>query len=239
MRVFGGKASIETFRWDFVYLAAQTLSDKRQDVLALAPSIQAKLGEIKTERDALEAAEDQEIFATALLNKRDRARDEVLVVAGGVTRNQDKALYQTLFGKLSPSETAKLGLDAESKEVARILGEIGKLPANHPIRVTYEADITSSEAELKTAKTGSDAADTALALQRSQMFRFKLDLDKFRVELHGKLLALLKDKEEANSFFRPTKLSPEETADKASDTANPNAPKQPVVPPNPVVPPPA
>lgn len=224
MRVFGGKASIETFRWDFIYLAAQTLSDKRPGVSALAPSIQGKLGEIKTERDALEAAEDQEIFATALLNKRDRARDNVLVTAGGVARNQDKTLYQTLFGKLSPSDTGKLGIDAESKEIARILGEIAKLPADHPIRAVYEADITSSETELKAAKTSSDAADTALALQRSQMFRFKLDLDKFRVELHGKLLALLKDKDEANSFFRPTKLSPEADADKAQD---------------PVVPPPA
>lgn len=229
MRVFGGKASLQTFRWDFVYLAAQTLADKRPDVLALAASIQAKLVEINAERDALEQAENQEIFASALVNKRDRARDEVVLATGGVARTQDKGLYQTLFTKLSPSATAKLGVDAESKEIARILGELGKLPPDHPIRVTYEGALSTAESELKTALEESDTAETGLALQRSHAFRFKLDLDKFRVELHGKLVALLKDKEEANSFFRPTTLSPDADADKT----DPNAPKDPVVPPPP------
>lgn len=43
------------------------------------------------------------------------------------------------------------------------------------------------------------------------------------MELHGKLVALLKDKEEASSFFRPTTLSPEDKPDKA----NPDAPPPP------------
>lgn len=229
MRVFGGKASLQTFRWDLVYLAAQTLADKRPDVLALAPLVQAKLAEIKTERDALEQAEDQEIIATALVDKRDRTRDGLVIATGGTARTQDKALYQTLFNKLSPSKTAKLGIDAESKEIARIAGELAKLPADNSIRVTYAAALSAAETELQAAKEQSDTAETALALQRSQAFRFKLDLDKFRVELHGKLVSILKDKDEANSFFRPTKLSPESDADESQDPADP--PKPPVVPP--------
>ncbi len=228
MRMLGTKTSLQSFRWDLIYLLAQLLGDKRPGVSALAPPIQASLATLTTERGTLEGAEDQAIVAAALLNKSDKHRDDLLIEAGGVARATDKAVYDTLFSKQNPSATARLGIDAESAEVSRILGELAKLPASHPIRATYEADLTDTEVAVKAASNQSNSARTALALQRSQIERTKLEVDKTRLETHGQLLALLKNKDEADSFFRPTTAAPEE--------AIPPAKPEPVSPPAPPAP---
>lgn len=225
MRMLGYKASLPTFRWDLVYVVAQLLGDTRPGVSALAPPLQALLIKVNAERDALELTEDQVVVASALLHKKDKHRDERLIEAGGVARASDKAVYDTLFPRLSPSNTARLGVAAESLEISRILGEIGKLAPEHPVRAMYEQALIGAEAGVKAAGTQSDTAVTALAIQRSQLDRFKLELDQARLSAHGQLLSLLKDKAEADSFFRPTTSAPAE-APKADD---PEAAATPVV----------
>lgn len=226
MRMLGFKASLQTFRWDLVYLAAQLLADKRPEVKALASPIQGYLSQIAAERAALEQAEDAAIIASALLNKSDRSRDEVLVEAGGVARATDRGVYEVLFPTHSPTATARLGVAAESAQVNRILGELASLPGDHPLRKEYEDELQNAEAAVKSAVGKSDDAVTALALQRSQIDRFKLTVDKARLEAHGQLVVLLKDKAEADSFFRPTTRSPTEEAPEASadPAASPEAP---------------
>ena len=223
MRMLGDKTSLQSFRWDLVYLIAQLLADKRPGVSALAAALQAAVNKLATERAAFEQVEDQSIVATALLNKSDKRRDDLLVATGGMARSSDRAVYETLFGKLSPSATGKLGLAAESMEISRIVGELAKLPADHPVRITYEAALNDAEVALKAASSQSDSAETALALQRSQIGRLKVELDQRRLETHGQLVALLKDKAEADSFFRATTAAPEDTApvDKATPPPSP------------------
>lgn len=203
MRMLGLDASVSTFRWDIIYLLAQLTSDTRPGVAALAPPIQALLDQLSVERAAFEAAEDAMIIATALLNKNDKHRDSVLIEAGGVARAADKAVYKVLFGKLNPSHTARLAIDEESVEVARILGELDKLAEDHPIRAAYRAELLEAEAAVKAAGGQADEAATALALARSRLDRFKLECDTQRLVVHGQLVALLKDKAEADAFFRP------------------------------------
>ncbi len=222
MRMLGTKTSLQSFRWDLIYLQAQLLADDRPGVSALATPIQASLAGLTAQRTALEAAEDQVIAASALLGKRDRRRDVVVIEAGGVARATDKDIYKTLFPKYNPSATAKLGIDAESAELSRILGELAKLPVDHPLRAAYEAALGATEAAVKAASAQSNAAGTALALQRSEIERTKLEVDKKRLETHGQLLVLLKDKDEADSFFRPTTAAPDEAA--TPDPAAPPAP---------------
>jgi hypothetical protein len=206
------------------FLIAQLVSDKRPAVSALATPLQAILTKIGAERAALEQVEDEMVVATAILNKNDRSRDNVLVEAGGVARATDKIVYETLFPTLSPSKTARLGIAAESAHVSRILGELAKLPAAHPIRVAYEKELIEAEADVKVADAKSDQATTALALQRSQLDRFKLEVDEARLETHGHLLTLFKDKEEADSFFRPTTNAPAAATNEApADPATPAA----------------
>lgn len=224
MRMLGFKASLQTFRWDLVYLRAQTITDERPEVKALAVPVEGLLSQIAAERDALEKAEDAAIVAAALVNKRDRSRDEVLVEAGGVARATDRAVYEVLFPSHSPTATARLGVAAESAQVSRILGELAKLPADHPLRKEYESELQDAEAAVKSAVAQNDDAATALALQRSQIDRFKLAMDKARLETHGQLVALLKDKAAAESFFRPTTRSPSEEAPEAGP--DPAAPPQ-------------
>ena len=223
MRMLGLRASMATFRWDLIYLAAQLAADDRPGVSDLAPMASDRLVQLGQERAALEQAEDAVVIASALLNKKDRGRDGVLVEMGGVARALDKQVYATLFARQSPSVVAKLAVAEESVEVRRILGELAKLPADHMLRQEYEAELTASEAAVMAASAQSDEAVTALALQRSQLARFKLSTDQVRLEIHGRLVTILKDKAEADSFFRPTTASP--------STEEPSAPEQPASPP--------
>ncbi len=235
MRLLGNTSSLPTFRWDLIYLLAQLLSDDRPGVNDLAALIQKRLDELAIRRAKQEAAEDWAITAGALVVKKDRRRDGVLVEAGGVTRASYKQVYETLFPKYSPSETARLGVDAESAEVKRILGEIGKLPDKHPIRLAYEEELSKAETAVAKAVHVDGDATTALALERSETLRFKMALDEDRLTTHGQLVVLLKSKAEADAFFRPTKSAPGEEESKAD--APTNGAGAPVVPPAPATPP--
>lgn len=223
MRMLGHKASLSMFRWDLVYLGAQLEADGRPEVAALLGPVQALLAELKVERDALEEAEDALLVATAVRNRRDRARDVVLLEAGGVARASNKEVYDRLFPQRSPSRTARLPLQEESAEVQRILGELGKLAADDPIRAAYEAELEAAESALAAAGSDAGEAATALALQRSELDRFKLKADQTRLSTFGKLAAFLKDKAEADTFFRAMSTSPEPEPTEPEPAAPPPA----------------
>jgi hypothetical protein len=215
MRLFGFKSPLTAFRWDLIYLIAQLASDERPGVAELAPPLQALLEEMNIERAAYEEAEGDVIIAAALLDKKDQRRDKALIAVGGVARATDLEGYKLLFPRLNPSLTARLSIDEESIEVARILGELGKLPPENPLRLLYEKELTESEALVKAAGAQSDATITAFALQRSQLDRFKLKIDQQRLTTHGNLLILLKSKGEADAFYRPTATPPGDPVAKA------------------------
>jgi hypothetical protein len=217
MRLLGYKTSLAAFRWDLIYLIAQLVSDERPGVGDLAPPLQQLLIRINDERTTYEQAQDAVVVAGALLDKKDLRRDQLLVEAGGVARATDLDVYKTLFPKLNPSLTARLGIEAESAHIDRILGELGKLPADNTLRVTYEQELAEVEALVKNASTTSDQAATAFALQRSQIDRFKLQIDQQRLTTHGSLLILLKSKAAADAFYRPTSNPPGEPATKNAE----------------------
>lgn len=236
MRLLGNNSSLSTFRWDLIYLLAQLLSDDRPGVSDLAAPIQKRLDELATRRTKQEAAEDWAITAGALVVKRDRRRDGVLVEAGGVARAAHKQVYATLFPRYNPSQTARLGVEAESAEVTRILSEMGKLPDQHPIRVAYEDELSKAETAVAKAVHVDGDATTALALERSETLRFKMALDEDRLTTHGQLVVLLKSKAEADAFFRPTRSAPGEEEESTADPAT-NGAGAPAAPPAPATPP--
>lgn len=223
MRLLGVKAGLPLFRWDLVYLHSNLVSDDRADIQALAPPVQALITEIRAERELIEAAEDQAVLGSARAGKRDGALDVVLLRFGGVARATDKDLYGTLFPRLNPSKTARLGMADEVQEMDRILGEIAVLPADHPLRVEYQGPLTAATAAVKQALTESSQAQVALAVARSRLERFKLRMDEARVEVHGRLLSILKDKAAADAFFRTSSKAPgaeeEETEDPPAEEA--------------------
>lgn len=208
MRVLGPDAVLSVFRWDLIYLAGELAADERPEVQALAPPIQAALVDLRAHRGDLEAKEDSEVLALAVLHRRDRTRDGILVKLGGVARATDKAVNATLFAKLPPTGVAKLGYDAETAEIDRIAGELANVDAAHPLRVAYLPLLSDAQAQFVKAKQSSDASALALTLARTEMERLKLSLDQLRLATHGQLLVLLKDKVEADSFFRPVSLVP-------------------------------
>jgi len=214
MRLLGTKSPLAAFRWDLLYLIAQIVSDDRPGVTDLAPPLQSLLAQLDVERAAHEQAEGAVIVAGALLAKKDQRRDKALVAAGGVARATDGDIYNLLFPRLSPSATARLSIEEESTEVARILGELAALPPDSLLRTLYEKELIETEALVKSASAHSDETITTFALRRSQLERFKLKIDQQRLTTHGQLLVLLKNKVEVDAFYRPTTTPPGEPAAK-------------------------
>jgi len=101
-----------------------------------------------------------------------------------------------------------MALEEEVVETDRILAELAEEPAEHPIRKEYEPAITGALDAVRTSMKSAQDADTALVLARSRLERFKLKVDKARLETHGKLVVLLKDRKEADAFFRSTSSAP-------------------------------
>ncbi len=219
MRVFGPRAPLFRFRWDLAYLLAALLADRRADIQALAPVIEALLVDLGKERDALEGAEDLVMITNAKRDRRDEDVDNRVVMLGGVSRAVDKAVYERLFPGKSPSLLTKLGLNKQMLENERILGELVALPANHPVRVAYEAVFTADMNEMRASIKASNEADVGLKLARSHARQFKAKMDTVRVETHGKLQALLGSRKEADKFFRTVTTAPGE-ADEDEEGGN-------------------
>lgn len=87
----------------------------------------------------------------------------------------------------------------------------------------YEQDLTTAEAEAVEAAVEGEKAGVRLTLQRTELDRFKVRADEARIAIHGKLLAFLKDKVEADTFFRPTTAAP--SGDTTADDTAPAAAK--------------
>lgn len=221
MRMLGIRSSLSVYRWDLIYLFACLSSDERPEIQALGSPVEAGLAEIRSEREAHEAVEDTSIITAARRGKRDASLDSLLIRFGGVARVSDKGLYDAAFNKYNPTETARLALADEVKEVGRILGEIRALPADNPLRLEYEPALDAALEAVKDAIEAADDATTALALSRSRLERFKLRMDELRLETHGRLLAILKSKAAVDAFFRSTTKAPGTETDEESEPEEP------------------
>ncbi|EYF08427.1 hypothetical protein [Chondromyces apiculatus] len=219
MRLLGARTGLTVFRWDLVYLCAQLEADGRAEIGGLAASVGALLQQMRDEREAFELAEDAAVVARARRARRGVTLDRVLIAMGGVARATDRALYAALFPRRNPSKTARLAPAEELQEVARMLGELDVRPAEHPVRVAYQARLAAAQAALRAALEDEAEADTQLALARMRRVRFKRSLDEARLVVHGRLLALLRDKAEAGAFFRPTTKPPGSEAEKRAQEA--------------------
>lgn len=204
-----GDASIQSYRWDVVYLYGALLSDPRPEVKALAPLAAALLDEVRSERDNYERAEEADIVASAVRGRADFALDRTIITFGGVARVIADVVYKRFFGRLSPSRIAKLALDDEMLECKRIIGELEVMPADHALRVAHEPSIREGIAQLEVAMTAEEGTDVALSVARSRLRTFKERADAQRLEIFGDLLKIVRDKDVADSYFRPTTAAPQ------------------------------
>jgi hypothetical protein len=226
MRLLGPKASFGTFRWDLVYLyGSLNAEEDKPAVEALASGVLALVDKLNAARAAFEEAENLLVIAYALRARRDRQVDAKTVELGGVARATDKQTYAVLFPSLNPSQVTKLALDEQLKENHRIAQELGSLPTDHELRKQYESGLKVDIQELEAADAGVDKADVALALARSKVRQFKMQLDKERLAVNAQLLQLLGDKKAADSFFRPVTSTPGEPEPGDAGSNEPTEPK--------------
>ena len=203
-----GAASIQSYRWDLVFLHGSVLADEDPRVTALAPAVAGMLDELRVEREVYERAEEAEIAASAVRGRRDTKLDRIIITFGGITRAIAEEVYKRFFGRLSPSRVAKSALADEILEVKAMLGHFAEMPADDPIRAAHEPSIAGALASLEAAKSAEESADVALTVASARLATFKARIDRQRVELYGQLVGILGDKGLANSYFRPTTAAP-------------------------------
>lgn len=214
MRLLGQNASLDTFRLDLVHLGASlTAEEEKPEISALAAEPNSLLAELRQHRAELEQAEEFLTLNIALRKRRDHRTDKRLNAIGGTARAAFPKDYEVMFPTLSPSKINRLALDEQIAENDRILGELGALSANHPLRIAYETDFTNDVHTLKQADANTDAAKLALTLSRSKVRQFKMKVDSARVKIHGELLAITGDKKEADSYFRDSTDGPSRAED--------------------------
>lgn len=228
MRLLGLRATLETIRYDLVYLKSALAEDTPPDIAALAPPIEALHVEWRAERELFESAEDADVIMAAKRSKKDKKLDKTVLSLGGVARALDSNIYLQLFPKLSPSDTARAALGVETVEVQRIVGELGELPADNALRLEYHSVLATDLDLLRAAMKQREEVGVALMLARSRLDKFKLKVDRMRVETHGKLQAILGSRSEADAFFRPTTRSPGEEAVSGATEIAPAAKPEPV-----------
>lgn len=204
-----GDASIQSYRWDVVYLHGSLLADEDSRVTALAPTAEAMLAEIKVERDHYEQAEEADVAATAVRGRRDAKLDRAVITFGGVTRAISDVIYKRFFSRLSPSRLARRPIDDEMLEVSTVLAQLAELPADDALRTAHEPPVRDALASLQAAKTAENDADVALSVAKARLTAFKARMDRQRVELYGQLVAIVGSKSTADTYFRPTTSAPQ------------------------------
>jgi hypothetical protein len=197
-----GPSSLTVYRLDLVFLRASLRADERPEIAALAPEVEALLERLREERAAIEAAQEASVVMSAELGRRDDALDRRVVTFGGQVRAVNRALYDVLFPRLSPTRTAHVALAKESAEIERILGELERVPPEDPVRTAHEAPLRAALDALSAARAQSDEVDVALVLARSRLNQFRAEADRARVRVHGELQSRLGSRTEADAFFR-------------------------------------
>lgn len=215
MRLLGQRATLDTIRFDLVFLLASISTDDRAGINSLAPEVDALIARFRNERAAMEAAQEAAVIATARRGRADDSVDRRVLTMGGVVRATNKALYDRLFPRLSPAKTTRLALAKEVEEVKRLEGELEKLDAADRMRAEYAEPLKGARLALEKAMHEADDVDVSLALARSALNTFKHDVDAARVRIHGKLQIVTGKTQEADEFFRAQTSTPEGDSDPA------------------------
>jgi hypothetical protein len=201
MKLLGVEATAATIRKDMVYLHARLVADERAGVQALAPEVAAQIMALREERELFERAEEASTVALAARDLKDFSLGRRVIQFGGEARVSEPALYSRCFARRSPSKTAQLKPSDELLAVGRILKELGALPEEHPLRAAHFAAISAGHEALRLAVTASHDVQFDLSLARTKLAQFKLDCDRVRQVIHGRLQAFFGSVAQADEFF--------------------------------------
>jgi hypothetical protein len=219
MRLLGVEATVTTIRKDLVYLHARLVADESAGVQALAPEVAAQVVALREERDLFERAEEACTVAFAVRDLKDLSLGRRLVQFGAQARVSEPALYSRCFARRNPSKTAQLRPSAELLAVGRILQEVGALPEESPLRAAHLAALSSHHEALRLAVTASHDADFDLSLARTRLAQFKLDCDRLRQVIHGKLQVIFGSVARADEFFYSYRSPEAEAEEETEETA--------------------
>jgi hypothetical protein len=206
MRVLGIESPFGEFRLDLVHLLAKLQAHPKTELRALAADVTPLLDRLRAQRDELERAEDLLTVSQAQVEARDEELDDAVAGFAGTAKRVHPELWSRFF-PMSPSEVQRSALEREVATVDRQLAELRQLAAGDPLRAAWEAPLADAVAAVKQADAGRDEQQTAIALVRTRVQTLKADLDRARVALHGRALAILGEKGKADRLFRARPLA--------------------------------
>lgn len=235
MRELGLGLSLSSFRDDLVYTEAALSAHPRTKSLA-EPVLRA-IGEI-------EGAESKEREVVRRLT-RERARVSVADteldarvttfannLLGTVNQDRTSTLYKKFFPKEPPSVVVRLSFAEERMAVVNMVGEIGKLPPNHPLAVHRQPLSEANEALGEALEERRQAVATVTSFNVDEE-ETKERVNRLRVGVFAEIQRIGaeegRDRKWADSFFRarPSRAKADE------DDENPvSTPVLPVTPPS-------
>jgi hypothetical protein len=112
-------------------------------------------------------------------------------------RGVDKELFP-----IPPNEILRAPLDRELQLVSDQLAKLAAMPADDALRTVWEPVLRAAHGAVVAAKASKGSEQSDLAVIRTRIASKKAAFDAFRVELHGKILQIVKDKSRADAFFR-------------------------------------
>lgn len=208
---------VDTVRKDLVFLHAGLLADVRPDIKALAVGTQTMLSELREANAEIEAAEDAAFVSRSHQRRQAQELRKLLLRFGGVSRVVAPELYARLFPKHNPTRLVRLSVERVSAFCQRSLVELAKLPADHELRVSYEAKLAARLAALQALQQQGQPIEQALSSARDRRVMLRQKIEKARTTILGQLQILIGDKQEAESFF-PSYPKPKEE-DESPDEA--------------------
>ncbi len=206
MHMLGPKAALRRHEQDLLYSGAACNAHASPEVNTVGTAFLAEQKNLKGLRANYEDAEDGVIIAEAFTRAKDDTRDTTLVTIGRFADVLGEGDRTKLF-KMKPSDIAQLGYAAESKEIHEILTRLREYPTDHPLRATYEPQLTAEQKTFERAEATNDDAERRLSSVRFTILNAKLANDTFREQQHAKLTLIL-GRREADKLFKTWRKDP-------------------------------
>lgn len=212
-RPFENEAILRT-RDRVIYHTAQLQADEHPDILALAPSAQARLDQIDAHLAQRQRLDDDITRALAARDRRDLQADKLLrrfdlALLSLTERRRDDARFFAVYQGANLSTVIRLPIPEQVHAMQNMVASLDR-PDLAPLKADWQAPLADATAKLDAAQTALADALRARANATAQASLLRLDVVRLLELNHAELSALFPhDRDVVESYFtslarRPT-----------------------------------
>jgi hypothetical protein len=225
-QTYTSETPIDVFRKDFLRRASMcgALVKKHPALEPIAAECRENIASIDGRKSGLLSAEDELVVAKAL---EDVEKMDVIDVYSALrlTMTIHEGDATPDFLPEAPSSLKKLGTKNFTDRVTSGLESLGLLPEDHPVRISYEAQLKKEIDEFKTADLAEDSVRSKLSKIKLGLSMYKNELSQVREAQLGAIQNVLRDRSKPPLFTIPWRSSSSKsgggTETETSETATP------------------